>query len=65
MAKQDFTKMSVADLTKNILDLRKEQFDLRMKKSSSEDLKTHRIREVRRSIARLKTILHQKQTEGV
>jgi large subunit ribosomal protein L29 len=63
--KQDLKKLSVADLAKNILELRQEQFDIRMKKGSGESIKTHRMREIKRSIARIKTISHQKQTEGV
>ena len=63
--KQDLKELSIADLAKNILELRKEQFDIRMKKASGEAVKTHRMREIKLSIARIKTILHQKQTEGV
>jgi|TARA_B110000459_G_C16624315_1_gene504045 large subunit ribosomal protein L29 len=63
--KQDLKELSIADLSKNILDLRQEQFDIRMKKGSGEPVKTHRMREIKRSIARIKTVVHQKQTEGV
>ena len=63
--KQDFKELSIADLAKKILELRKEQFDIRMKKTSGEAVKTHKMREIKLNIARIKTILHQKQTEGV
>lgn len=63
--KEDLKKLSIADLGKNILELRKEQFNIRMKKASGEAVKTHKMREIKLSIARIKTIVHQKQTEGV
>ena len=63
--KQDLRKLFIADLEKNVLDLRQEQFDIRMKKGGGEAVKTHRMREIKRAIARIKTIAHQKQTEGV
>ncbi len=48
-----------------LLDLKKEQFNLRFRKSQGDtELKTQRIREVRRDIARIKTLQHSERKEG-
>lgn len=44
-----------------LLSLLKEQFNLRIQKSSSKLKKTHLLRLVRRNIARIKTILKEKE----
>ena len=48
---------TIDQLTSALLDLKKEAFNLRFQKVSGELEKTSRIREVRRSIARVKTLL--------
>lgn len=50
----------VDELKKIILDLRKELFNLRFQKSSSQLQNTARIRQVRRDLARIKTVLGEK-----
>ena len=50
----------VEELKKMILDLRKELFNLRFQKSGSQLKNTSRVRTVRRTIARIKTILGEK-----
>jgi large subunit ribosomal protein L29 len=44
-------------LNEQLLDLKKEQFNLRFQKASGQLENTARVREVRRDIARIKTIL--------
>ena len=44
-----------------LLDLRKEQFNLRFQRATGQQEGTGRMREVRREIARAKTILAEKQ----
>ena len=44
-------------LTDQLVDLRKEQFNLRFQKASGQLENTARVRQVRRDIARIKTIL--------
>jgi large subunit ribosomal protein L29 len=44
-------------LKQKLLDLRKEQFNLRFQKASGQLEKTDRVRAVRRDIARIKTVL--------
>ncbi len=48
------------ELKDRLLQLRKEQFNLRFQKASGQLEKTARIKEVRKDIARLKTILGEK-----
>jgi large subunit ribosomal protein L29 len=60
----------VRELTLDQLDdelgkLKKEQFNLRFQRASGQLENTARVRVVRRSIARIKTIARQKQAGGV
>ena len=53
-----------ADELKNVLgDLRKRQFDLRMQLGTGQLASPHQLREVRRDIARVKTVLKNFQDE--
>jgi large subunit ribosomal protein L29 len=47
---------SSADLQKELLDLRREQFNLRMARATGQAAKPHEFTRVRRDIARLKTV---------
>ena len=46
------------ELNTQLLDLRKEQFNLRFQKASGQLENTARVRAVRRDIARIKSVLH-------
>jgi large subunit ribosomal protein L29 len=48
------------ELKDQLLSLKKEQFNLRFQRATQQLEKTGRVREVRREIARIKTILGQK-----
>ena len=48
------------ELQDNLLDLRKEQFNLRFQKASGQLENTARVRQVRRGIAQIKTLLREK-----
>ena len=52
--------MSEDELKDKLLQLKKEQFNLRFQTASGQLEKTARVKEVRRDIARIKTILTQK-----
>ena len=52
--------MSPDELKDKLLQLKKEQFNLRFQKASGQLEKTARIGEVRKDIARIKTILGEK-----
>jgi large subunit ribosomal protein L29 len=45
------------ELTTMLLDLRKEQFNLRFQRATGQQENTSRVKKVRRDIARVKTIL--------
>ena len=49
------------ELKDNLLGLRKEAFNLRFQRASGQLENTARIRQVRREIARIKTVLRQRQ----
>ena len=57
---------SAADLQKELLDLRREQFNLRMARVTGDPVKPDQFSKVRRNIARLKTVQaeQQRQTKG-
>ncbi|MBV9735201.1 MAG: 50S ribosomal protein L29 [Acidisphaera sp.] len=49
------------ELSTMLLDLRREQFNLRFQRATGQQEKTARIRAVRRDIARVKTIIGEKR----
>ncbi|ASJ71849.1 50S ribosomal protein L29 [Granulosicoccus antarcticus] len=55
---------SVEELNTELSGLFREQFNLRMQRGSGQDVKPHNFKRVRRQIARIKTIIHQKQSAG-
>jgi large subunit ribosomal protein L29 len=58
---RDLTPDQMGD---QIAQLKKEQFNLRFQRASGQLERTARIGEVRRDIARLKTILHEKTAKA-
>jgi large subunit ribosomal protein L29 len=56
----EFRNMNVDQLRDELVKLRKEQFNMRFQKATGQLEKTARIRTVRRSIARINTILGEK-----
>jgi len=50
-------KMSKSELEKELLSLRRDILNLRIKKASDEGVKTHQFRAARKNIAQIKTIL--------
>jgi len=57
MELNDLKKKSPSDLQAHLLDLRREQFSLRMQKGTGQLNQTHQLRNVRREIARVKMLL--------
>ena len=57
----DLRGKTADQLTDELLGLRKEQFNLRFRRASGKLENTSRVRQVRRDIARIKTVLHQMQ----
>ncbi len=57
MKASEVRDMTTDELKDKLLQLKKEQFNLRFQKASGQLEKTTRIGEVRRDIARIKTVL--------
>ncbi len=60
MANTDLRAKTPDELKDQLLDLKKEQFNLRFQRATQQLEKPARVREVRRDIARIKTILGEK-----
>ena len=56
---QEYRKMSAKDLNEELINLRREQFNLRMQMGSGNTPKIHRFSAVRHDIARIKTVLNE------
>jgi large subunit ribosomal protein L29 len=54
---KEYRDMSEKDLNTELLNLRREQFNLRMQMGSGNTPKIHRFSNVRHDIARIKTVL--------
>ena len=57
MELKELRQKNAAELQAHLLDLRREQFNLRMQKGSGQLSQTHQMRRVRREIAQVKTLL--------
>jgi len=60
MKAQDLRSKSADELKESLLGLRKEKFNLRFQQASGQLENTARVRQVRRDISRIKTILRDK-----
>ena len=58
---EDLRTKSADELKESLVSLRKERFNLRFQQASGQLENTARVRQVRRDIARIKTILRDKQ----
>jgi large subunit ribosomal protein L29 len=56
----DIRAMTQDQLADELLKLKKEQFNLRFQAATGQIEKTHRVDEVRKDIARIKTVLRSK-----
>jgi large subunit ribosomal protein L29 len=57
MSAKEFRQKSAADLQKELLGMRREQFNLRMARATGQSTKPDQFSKVRRNIARLKTVV--------
>ena len=65
MRASEFRHMSLDQLDEQLAGLKKEQFNLRFQAASGQLENTARVRQVRRDIARIKTIARQKKAGQV
>jgi len=63
MEASDLRAKTEPQLHEQLLELEKERFNLRFQAASGQLENTARVRVVRRDIARVKTVLHQKQSK--
>ena len=61
---EDVRGLSPDQLTEQLVNLKKEQFNLRFQKATGQIEKTHRVDQVRKDIARIKTHLRTKQAQA-
>ena len=59
MEAKELRNKSAAELNEELLELRREQFNLRMQKATGELTQHHEHRRVRKDIARVKTVLNE------
>ena len=64
MKPSDLRAMTVDQLDDEFLKLKKERFNLRFQRATGQLENTARVRQVRRDIARIKTILRTKQAQA-
>ena len=64
MKAQELLGNTKDQLMDQLMDLRKEQFNLRFQKASGQLENTARVRQVRRNIARIRTVLNGMQADA-
>jgi large subunit ribosomal protein L29 len=62
--RQKLRSQSPGELSEELVKLRKEQFALRMQRATGQQPKPAHFGDARRNIARLKTVLREKQVSG-
>ena len=60
----EIRKLSTEELNTKINDFKQELFNLRMKQATGTLENTGRIKELRKTVARIKTILKEREIEG-
>jgi len=65
MKASDVRAMTLDQIEDEVLKLKKEQFNLRFQRATGQLENTARVRQVRRDIARLKTIAREKRAANV
>jgi large subunit ribosomal protein L29 len=63
MKASELKQKSLEELNSELLALTKEQFNLRLRKATGQLKQTHLLKEARRNIARIKTVITQKAGE--
>ena len=61
---EEIRGMTPDQLAEQLVSLKKEQFNLRFQKATGQVEKTHRVGEVRKDIARIKSVLRAKQAQA-
>lgn len=64
MKAAELRQKSQQELQTELQNLLKEQFNIQMQKGNNQNIKPHLYKQVRRNIARVKTILHEKNSQS-
>jgi len=64
MKVEDLRQKTEDELKQQVLDLKKEAFNLRFQRASGQLENTAQVRQVRRDIARIKTVLHERRASA-
>jgi len=64
MKASELKDKSAAELQDILLDLRKEQFNLRMQQGTGQLSRPHQMKQVKRDIARVHTVINQAKAGG-
>jgi large subunit ribosomal protein L29 len=60
---KDIREMTPEQIGKELLDLRREQFNLRMQSATGQGVRSHEFGRIRKDIARLKTALREREIQ--
>jgi large subunit ribosomal protein L29 len=60
----DVRGMTPDQLSEQLINLKKEQFNLRFQRATGQLEKTHRVDQLRKDIARIKTVMRGKQAQA-
>ncbi len=64
MKMNELKEMTMEELNQQLADIKKEQFNLKLQQVSGQLENPARIKELRRTVARIKTIQNTKKVEG-
>lgn len=64
MKTNEIRKLSTEEINKKIVESKEELFNLRMKQATGNLENSGRIKDLRKTVARLKTILREREIEG-
>jgi large subunit ribosomal protein L29 len=64
MAKNDLKEMTPQELAAKGRELREEMFNLRLQQATARLEKTHRVRQLRRDVARCETLINQSRKKS-
>jgi large subunit ribosomal protein L29 len=63
MKAKEIRDMTPEQIGKELIDLRREQFNLRMQSATGQGARPHEFGRIRRDIARLKTVLREREIQ--
>ena len=63
MKAKEIREMTPEQIDKELLDLRREQFNLRMQSASGQGVRSHEFGRIRKDIARLKTVRRELESQ--